>query len=131
MEQSPDSFTETDKSAIVSVEDKMKDRGKRNMICVWCEQEGAWETTKDCTWIDPTGRHTVVVEGVPAIACPSCDDVYLTDDMNEKVEMELSGADLEALGERFTYEELLAAPKVSIFDLYKRDVQNEQNGCAR
>lgn len=60
-----------------------------------------------------------------------CDDVYITDEMNEKVEIELSGVDLETLGERFTYEELLAAPKMSLIDLYKREKQNEQNGCAR
>lgn len=101
------------------------------MICIWCEQEGARDATKDCTWIDPTGRRTVVVESVPAIACPACDDVYITDEMNEKVEIELSGVDLETLGERFTYEELLAAPKMSLIDLYKREKQNEQNGCAR
>lgn len=93
------------------------------MKCIWCDQEGAMETTKDCTWIEPTGRDVIVVQNVPAINCPTCQDIYLADEMTEKVEEALNSVDLVGLGAAFTYEELIHAPRQSIFDLYKKGIE--------
>lgn len=105
------------------------------MKCVWCNQEGASETYKDCTWIEPAGQATIVVRNVPAIDCPTCQDVYLDDDMTEQVEEALNSVDLESLGELFSYEELMNAPRLSIFDLYKkeaaRSTHSQQSGVCK
>jgi len=98
--------------------DKNK-RGGIYLICVWCNQEGAKETVKTCTWIEPGGTYNVVVEDVPAIDCPTCNDIYLQDEMNEQVEDALNSVDLSKLGLSFSYTSLMNAPRVSIFELYK------------
>lgn len=89
------------------------------MICIWCDQEGAQETVKDCIWIEPGGAFNIVVKEVPAIDCPTCKDVYLEDEMTEEVEEALNSVDLSSLGTEFTYEKLMASPRLSIFELYK------------
>ncbi|GAA0362235.1 YokU family protein [Bacillus horti] len=99
------------------------------MKCEWCEQEGAVEVKKDCTWIEPAGKATVVVEQVPAIDCSICQDIYITDELTEEVEEALNSVDLEELGEAFSYEELMNAPRLSIFDLYKKE--SEHKGHSR
>lgn len=97
------------------------------MKCIWCNQEGAFESKKDCTWIEPAGRDVIVVQDVPAINCPTCQDVYLDDELTEQVEEALNSVDLEELGEKFTYEALMSAPRLSIFDLYKKEMANSGN----
>jgi uncharacterized YokU family protein len=90
------------------------------MKCVWCDQEGAKETVQDFTWIEPEGKEYIVVQEVPAVDCPTCNDVYLEDSMTEEVEEAINSVNLEKMGLTFTYEKLMSAPRVSIFDLYKQ-----------
>lgn len=97
------------------------------MICVWCEQDGAQKTTKNCTWIEPGGRDVIEVTDVPAIKCETCQDTYLEDSMNDKVEEALHTVELEKLGQRFSYKQLMEAPKVSIFEMYLKG--KEMKSC--
>jgi uncharacterized YokU family protein len=90
------------------------------MKCVWCDQEGAKETVKDCTWIEPEGKDMIVVTEVPAVDCPTCKDIYLEDHKTEEVEEAINSVNLNKLGSKFTYNELMSAPRISIFDLYKQ-----------
>jgi uncharacterized YokU family protein len=90
------------------------------MKCVWCDQEGAKETVKDCTWIEPEGKEMIMVKDVPAVDCPTCKDIYLEDSKTDEVEEAINSVNLDKLGLNFTYEELMSAPRVSIFDLYKQ-----------
>lgn len=90
------------------------------MKCIWCNQDESIETVKDCTWIEPQGKDYLVVTGVPAIDCPTCKDIYLEDSMTEDVEDAINSVNLEKLGLKFSYQELMAAPRHSIFDLYKQ-----------
>ncbi|WP_164985135.1 YokU family protein [Ammoniphilus sp. CFH 90114] len=88
------------------------------MKCVWCDSKQAKETTKDCQWIEPGGVEVIMVTGIPAIECSQCQDVYLADEMNEEIEVSLNTVDLRLLGSTFSYEQLVKAPKMSIFDIY-------------
>lgn len=88
------------------------------MKCVWCDGENASSTKKDCHWIEP-GAEMVIVTDVPAIDCPDCKDIYVEDEINTEIEVALNMVDLQPLGLKFSYEELMKAPKMSIFDLYK------------
>lgn len=92
------------------------------MHCVWCGQNDAKKTKKDCQWIEPGGTDIVMVTDVPAIDCPHCKDIYVDDDINEEVELALNTVDLEKLGFRFSYDELKSAPKMNIFDLYSSGI---------
>jgi uncharacterized YokU family protein len=94
--------------------------GGRMMKCIWCNQEEATETVKDCVWIEPQGKETLMVTNVPAIDCPTCKDIYLSDEMTEQVEEMINSVNLNKLGLHFSYEELMKSPRVSIFDLYKQ-----------
>ncbi|WP_202080903.1 YokU family protein [Caldalkalibacillus salinus] len=89
------------------------------MRCVWCEQDSAKKTVKDCTWIDPTGKEVLTVKEVPAIDCPTCQDVYVEDEVNEEVEAALHSVELDKIGLTFTYSTLMNAPRKSIFDLFQ------------
>lgn len=84
--------------------------------CVWCGEKQATETTKDCQWIEPGGVDVVVVTDVPAIDCQRCQDVYIDDDLNFEIEQALNSVDLDKLGLRFSYEQLMKAPKLNIFE---------------
>ncbi|MEW9669315.1 YokU family protein [Ammoniphilus sp. 3BR4] len=88
------------------------------MKCVWCDNDQAKETIKDCQWIEPGGVDVIMVTDVPAIDCPQCRDVYLDDEKNEEIEVLLNTTDLSVLGSRFSYSQLVKAPKMSIFDMY-------------
>lgn len=88
---------------------------------MWCNQDESIETVKDCTWIEPEGKDYLIVTGVPAIDCPICEDVYLEDSMTEDVEDAINSVNLEKLGLKFSYQQLMEAPRLSIFDLYKQD----------
>ena len=79
------------------------------MVCLWCKEETARETTKDCYWVLPDGAITVEIRQVPALECDDC-GIYLEDDMNEKVEAKIYTSDLTTYPQSFTYEELLKAP---------------------
>lgn len=92
------------------------------MKCVWCDNNQAKETTKDCQWIEPGGVEVIMVTDIPAIECPQCRDIYLDDDINEEIEVCLNTTDLNALGSRFSYSQLMQAPKMSIFDMYSNGV---------
>ncbi len=87
------------------------------MECVWCTENQASKATKDCHWIEPGGIAVIMVTGVPAIHCPGCRDTYLTDEMNEEIELALNTVDLDKLGHTFSYEQLMKAPKMSIFKM--------------
>jgi uncharacterized YokU family protein len=93
--------------------------------CEWCETEQASMSTKDCQWIEPGGIHYVVVTDIPAIDCPVCNDIYLDDEMNEQIEEALNTVELSSLGSRFSYEQLMKAPRVSIFQLFKQANQSK------
>jgi uncharacterized YokU family protein len=90
------------------------------MKCIWCSQDESVEAVKDCTWIEPEGKDYLIVTGVPAIDCPICNDVYLEDSITEDVEDAINSVNLEKLGLKFSYQQLMEAPRLSIFDLYKQ-----------
>ena len=89
------------------------------MHCVWCGQDEAKVTKKDCQWIEPGGTDVVMVTNVPAIDCPQCKDIYIDDDINAEIELALNTVELNKLGFRFSYDQLKQAPKMNIFDLYQ------------
>jgi len=86
------------------------------MECAWCNENGVKETVKDCYWVMPDGRRSVKILQVPAVECPHC-GVYVSDAINQKVEDSLYIGDLANFPDTFTYEELLNAPKIKLFDL--------------
>jgi uncharacterized YokU family protein len=88
--------------------------------CVWCDNAQAMETTKNCQWIEPGGSGVITVNAIPAIECPQCHDVYLVDDIYAEVEAAINTVDLSVLGDSFSYEALMKAPRLNIFDMYKR-----------
>ncbi|MGG4498660.1 YokU family protein [Brevibacillus reuszeri] len=81
------------------------------MICVWCNEDKARETTKECYWVLPDGASTVKILQVPAMECLDC-GIYLEDDLNEKVEDKIYTSDLSGYSDVFTYEELMKAPTI-------------------
>lgn len=89
------------------------------MKCIWCDGENATTAKKDCHWVEPGGTEMVIVTAVPAIDCPQCQDIYIEDEINAEVELALNTVDLQQLGLKFSYEDLMKAPKMNIFDLYR------------
>lgn len=86
------------------------------MECLWCGEDKAKESTKDCNWVMPDGRRAVQILQVPALECPDC-GLYLEDAINQKVEDGLYMSDLSSYPDAFTYEELLNAPKINLFQM--------------
>jgi uncharacterized YokU family protein len=88
-------------------------------FCIWCEQE-AGEGIKDCYWITPDSRRTVEILQVPAIVCPNCNG-YISEEITQKIEDALYLNDIEQLGLKFTYEELMNAPRIKLPRIEHRD----------
>lgn len=89
------------------------------MRCIWCEGDNAVPAKKNCKWIEPGGAEVITVKDVPAIDCPQCRDIYTDDDVNAEIELALMSVNLAELGAEFSYDDLLKAPKMSIFDMYR------------
>ncbi|MGE5703694.1 MAG: YokU family protein [Clostridia bacterium] len=84
------------------------------MECIWCNATELVETKQDCYWMTPDEKRTLRLLDVPAVDCPKC-GVYVTEEMNQKVEQTLVIADLTNCPDTLTYEELRKLPTINIF----------------
>jgi hypothetical protein len=64
----------------------------------------------------PDGRRSVQILQIPAVQCSNC-GTYLLDSMNEKVEVALYLGDFSNFSDTFTYDELVKAPPIRLFQL--------------
>jgi uncharacterized YokU family protein len=85
------------------------------MKCIWCETEEAKEGVQDCYWVTPDGKKTVKIFNIPSIDCPNCYDKFVPEDISQKIEDALYLNNISTLGEAFTYEQLLQAPRINLF----------------
>ncbi|SEN69379.1 YokU family protein [Lihuaxuella thermophila] len=86
------------------------------MECVWCGKDQIEESKQDCYWVLPDGKRSVQIRQIPAVHCESC-GLYITEEMNQKVEELLYLSELSQLPDTFTYEELVNAPKIQLFKI--------------
>ncbi|MET3291200.1 UNVERIFIED_CONTAM: putative YokU family protein [Brevibacillus sp. OAP136] len=86
------------------------------MECQWCNEPHTTESTQDCYWTMPDGKRTLRIMQIPAVDCPQC-GVYISEPMNQKVEENLIMADLTGYPDTLTYDQILHAPKIRLFDL--------------
>ncbi|MFT9849681.1 YokU family protein [Aneurinibacillus sp. REN35] len=86
------------------------------MKCIWCETEEAKEGRLDCYWVTPDGKATVQIQSIPSVDCPNCYDKFVPEDTSQKIEDALYLNDISSLGAAFTYEQLLQAPRINLFN---------------
>ncbi|ERI09010.1 YokU family protein [Aneurinibacillus aneurinilyticus] len=85
------------------------------MKCIWCETEAAIEGVQDCYWVTPDGKNTVHIQDIPSVDCPNCYDKFVPEDTSQKIDDALYLNDISSLGTKFTYEQLLQAPRINMF----------------
>ncbi|MBU9711392.1 YokU family protein [Evansella tamaricis] len=82
------------------------------MNCKWCHSQEATKSLEKAYWELPDGSRAVEMTHVPSIHCPSCEMIYIQEDIIDEIEDQMMLIDTNKLPDVFSYHQLMDQPKL-------------------